>query len=643
VADKIQKPFGSWPSPISAELITRAAPSLNCLQSYGESLYWVESRPWEAGRNVIMCRVSDGSIKDLLPKPYSHSSRVHEYGGMAYALTDDSLYFVNASDQRIYKTDLSGEKEPRPITGLSLQRFADLIIDSKNQRLIAVCEEHKGDSGEQEPENYLVAVSLNTENPSVTKLETGADFYAYPRISPDQKTLCWIQWQHPNMPWDCTQLWQATINGDGNLIDKTLIAGASNNESIFQPQWSPDNQLYFVSDRNNWWNIYRVESDGCTPILEIEAEFATPLWQFGMSTYDFIDAQTIGCLWTDKGVWHSGFINIASGQLSKMDCPYSSIHAACCFQGSLYMVAGAAAIPSEVVRVSSSDQMLNTIYAPATLDIDPQGLSQPQSILFPSADGQQVHAFFYPPTNAEYCADKNQLPLVIALCHGGPTGATDSGLNLKIQYWTSRGFAVVDINYRGSTGFGRSYRQSLVGAWGIADVQDSQSAIDYLTTEKKIDPERCIIRGGSAGGYTVLSALTFTDTFKAGASLYGIGDLETLATDTHKFESRYMDSLIGPYPERKDIYIARSPIHHAEGLNCPVIFLQGLEDKVVPPNQAEMMVELLEEKGIKVGHVTFPDEGHGFRKSANIIRAMESELAFYTEVFSLTDKNSGID
>jgi dipeptidyl aminopeptidase/acylaminoacyl peptidase len=589
-----------------------------------------------------MCCAADGSIKDLLPKPYSNSSRVHEYGGMAYAISGDSLYFVNASDQRIYKTDLSGESEPKPITGLSLQRFADLVIDSNNQRIIAVCEEHKGDSGEQEPENYLVAVSLNTENPSLTKLETGADFYAYPRISPDQKTLCWIQWQHPNMPWDCTQLWQAGINADGSLTDKKLVAGGNNNESIFQPQWSPDNQLYFVSDKNNWWNIYRATDSSCEPVLEIEAEFATPLWQFGMSTYDFIDAQTIGCLWTDQGIWHSGFIDIASGQLSEVDCHYSSMQSACCFQGSLYMVAGAASQPSEIVSVSKQ-QALDSIYAPATLDIDAENLSQPESILFPSADGQQVHAFFYPPSNAEYCGEENELPLVVALCHGGPTSSTDSDLNLKIQYWTNRGFAVVDINYRGSTGFGRAYRQSLVGAWGIADVQDSQSAIAYLATEKKIDPERCIIRGGSAGGYTVLSALTFTDTFKAGASLYGIGDLETLATDTHKFESRYMDSLIGPYPERRDIYLARSPIHHAEGLNCPVIFLQGLEDKVVPPNQAEMMVKLLEDKGIKVGHVTFPDEGHGFRKAANIIRAMESELAFYTDVFDLTDKNTEND
>jgi len=629
---KTPKAFGSWPSPISAELITRAAPGLNCLQSHNDSLYWVESRPWEGGRNVIMCRQSDGSIKDLLPKPYSHSSRVHEYGGMAYALTDSNLYFVNASDQRIYKVDLNGENEPAPITGLSRQRFADLMIDHKHQRLIAVCEEHQG---EQEPENYLVAISLTCENPSVRKLQSGADFYAYPRISPDQTTLCWIQWQHPNMPWDCTQLWQATINSDGSLSNKILVAGEADNEAIFQPQWSPDNQLYFVSDKNNWWNIYRSENGSCRAVLEIEAEFATPLWQFGMSTYDFIDGQTIGCLWTDKGFWQSGFIDIPSGQLTKIDCQYSSMHAACCFQGSLYMVAGAAALPSEIISVNGTT--MTSIYAPATLDIDPNNLSQPQSILFPAADGQQVHAFFYPPTNATYGGAEHERPLVIALCHGGPTGATDSGLNLKIQYWTSRGFAVVDINYRGSTGFGRTYRQSLAGVWGIADVEDSQNAINYLAAEKKIDPERCIIRGGSAGGYTVLSALTFTDTFKAGASLYGIGDLETLATDTHKFESRYLDSLIGPYPERKDVYTARSPINHADGLNCPVIFLQGLEDKVVPPNQAEMMVKLLEDKGIKVGHVTFPDEGHGFRKAANIIRAMESELDFYTDVFNLAE------
>ena len=632
---KIQKAFGTWPSVISAELITKAAPSLNFLQSdreeTGGCLYWVEGRPWDAGRSVIMRRDSQGVISDLLPAPFSHSSRVHEYGGMAYAVGDGYLYFVNASDQCIYQLALDKNTKPVAITKPG-PRFADLVIDQTRQQLIAVCETHHED---REPENTLVSIDIT--NGEVKTLVSGADFYAYPRISPDQNQLCWIEWQHPNMPWDSTQLWQANITHDG-LSHKTLVAGSTdkqNQEAIFQPSWSPDNQLYYVSDKNNWWNLYR--GDGQI-ILNKDAEFATPLWQFGMSTYGFIDANTIGCLWTEQGFWYSGFIDIATGQLTPAESQYSNLQGACCHQGELYMVAGAASLANKIVGINPEGK-LTSVYAPSTLDLDPADIAQPESILFPSginsSDNQQVHAFFYPPTHAQYQGLEQELPLVIALCHGGPTGATDSGLNLKIQYWTNRGFAVVDINYRGSTGFGRTYRQALAGNWGIADVEDTQQAIDYLAKQNKIDPERCLIRGGSAGGYTVLSALTFTDTFKAGASLYGIGDLETLATDTHKFESRYLDSLIGPYPERRDIYLERSPIHHAEGLNCPVIFLQGLEDKVVPPNQAEMMVKLLQEKGIKVAHVTFPDEGHGFRKANNIIKAMESELAFYADVFDL--------
>ncbi len=628
---KTAKPYGSWPSTLSAELITRAAPGLNFLQSHGERLFWVESRPWEAGRNVIMCREGDGSTRDLLPAPFSHQSRVHEYGGMAYAMDDSHLYFVNAADQRIYQLALAQDKQPVAITAAG-SRFADLVIDQARQQLIAVCETHHDN---REPENTLVSIVL--ADGSLSTLVSGADFYAFPRISPDSKQLCWIEWQHPNMPWDSTQLWLANFS-DGGLSDKMLVAGADNNEAIFQPQWSPDNQLYFVSDKNNWWNIYRIENGSRQPVLEIEAEFATPLWQFGMTSYDFIDADTIACVYTKNGIWHSGFIDIQSGQLNTIESQYSSMQAVTCHQDKLYLVAGAAALPSELISISRQAKV-TSIYSPATIALAPENLSEPQSILFASGrDNQPVHAFYYPPTNANYCGIEGELPPVIALCHGGPTGATDSGLNLKLQYWCNRGFAVVDINYRGSTGFGRAYRHSLAGAWGIADVEDTQHAIRYLTEQQMIDPQRCLIRGGSAGGYTVLSALTFTDTFQAGASLYGIGDLETLAKDTHKFESRYMDSLIGPYPERRDIYLQRSPIHHAEGLNCPVIFLQGLEDKVVPPNQAEMMVKLLEEKGIKVAHVTFPDEGHGFRKANNIIHAMESELAFYRDVFNLVDK-----
>lgn len=631
----IPKAYGSWPSPVSAELITRAAPGLNFVQSHEQCLYWVESRPWDAGRCVIMQRNEQDKIIDLLPSPFSHHSSVHEYGGMAYTIHDAYLYFVNAADQRIYRQHLDTLGTPIAITQKGPWRFADLIVDAQHQRLIAVCEEHQD---QQEAENYLVTIALNDDRASIKKLQSGADFYAYPRLSPDQTRLCWIQWSHPNMPWDSSELCLANLSQTG-ISKPRVVAGSQGDEAIFQPHWSPDNNLYFVSDKTNWWNIYRFDGSKNIPVLALDGEFAIPLWQFGMATYDFIDTNTIACLWTDKGLWHSGFIDIATAQLSPIISPYSSMHALTCHQGCLYTIAGAAALPNQLISINQ-EAVITTIYAPATLDVETTNLAQPTSIFFPSGNHQMVHAFFYHPTSASYCGQANELPPVIVMCHGGPTGATDSGLNLKLQYWTSRGFAVVDINYRGSTGFGRTYRQALGGAWGLADVEDTQNAVHYLAQQKKIDAQRCLIRGGSAGGYTVLSALTFTDTFKAGASLYGIGDLETLATDTHKFESRYLDSLIGPYPERKDIYIARSPIHHAEGLNCPVIFLQGLEDKVVPPNQAEMMVELLRSKGIKVAHVTFADEGHGFRKAKNIIQAMEAELAFYQQVFHLGADNN---
>ena len=628
------KPYGNWPASISAELITRGAPGLNHLQSHGNRLFWVESRPWEAGRNVIMCLNKDGSVRDLLPNGYSHHSRVHEYGGMAYTVTADWLYFVNGVDQSIYKLNLNGNDEPIPFVESSL-RFADLIIDEKRQQLIAVCERHpQAGQKNSEAENYLVAIALNSDQPEIRILVSGADFYAYPSLSPDGHKLCWIQWNHPHMPWDCTQLWQANIS-DESLQDVTLVAGADDDQAIFQPRWSPDNRLFYVSDKNNWWNIYCLEHG---PIVEMAAEFATPLWQFGMSTYDFIDANTLGCLWTQQGVWFAGFVDINNGQLTQINCEYTNMQSACCHKGSLYMVAGSPMIANQVIEITQRDkEAADSVYAPSRLDLDANDFAKPESINCPTADGQLVQAFFYFPTNSSFQANSDELPPAIVICHGGPTGATDSSLNLKIQYWTNRGFAVVDVNYRGSTGFGRAYRHSLFSAWGIADVQDTEYVVNYLIEQKRIDPTRCIIRGGSAGGYTVLSALTFTDSFKAGASLYGIGDLETLTQDTHKFESRYLDKLVGPYPKDRAIYQQRSPIHHVHQLNCPVIFLQGLEDKVVPPNQAEMMVDSLNKKGIDVEYITFADEGHGFRKAKNIIRALESEHDFYRRVFNFKD------
>jgi len=616
--------YGHWPSEISAEKVAIAAPRTGNIQSFGNRLFWVESRPDEAGRNVIVSRAKDGIIKDLLPHPFSHSSRVHEYGGLAYTVANNTLYFVNALDQRIYQLEI-GSDQPKPITK-SGPRFADLVLDQDNQRLIAVCEQH---SNQAEAENYLVSIPLNN-SAQLQTLACGADFYAFPRISPNGKQLCWIEWRHPHMPWDCTSLWVADIH-NGGLSNKQLVAGADGNESIFQPQWSPDNQLYYVSDRNNWWNIYCANKG---IILDMPAEFATPLWQFGMSTYDFIDAHTIGCIWTQQGTWYSGFLEIATGKLNLVNNLYSSLESACYHDGKLYMVAGTTDNTQQIIGICHQGT-LDTVGNSSKVDLNPNNIAKPESIIYPTANGERVQAFFYPPTNSHFKGGDQELPPVIVICHGGPTGATDSSLNIKNQYWTNRGFAIIDINYRGSTGFGRDYRNSLAGAWGVADVEDTEYAINFLVAQKRVDKDRCIIRGSSAGGYTVLSALTFTNTFKAGASLYGIGNLETLVSDTHKFESRYLNKLVGPYPEKKHVYRQRSPIYHVDQLNCPVIFLQGLEDKVVPPNQAEIMFDHLTQKGIEVVYVKFPDEGHGFRKSENIIRALTSEYEFYCNVFNL--------
>ena len=675
---KTPRPCGTWPSPISAEWVTRAAPAVHFVSAHGDSLFWVESRPWDAGRNVIMRKTLDGDHKDLLAPPFSHQSRVHEYGGCAYTVHGDHLYFVNARDQRIYALKMAAQpphgsdQTPYPITPEGPWRFADLMVDPHHQRLIAVGERA---CENDEAENTLLAIALGDDlngaiehGDAVTPLVDGADFYAYPRLSPDGKTLCWLQWHHPQMPWDGTELWLATLDSAGLPVDRRRVAGGTD-EAIVQPEWSPDGTLFYLSDRSDWWNIYRLDADknpqdsaNTAPLVAMPAEFAAPLWQLGARYFDFIDADTIGCLWTASGVWQAATIDIPTAQLECFDTPYTRFHSACCHRGQLVCVAANALLGDRVVSLSATagakhnpPSIEQCVYsppgAPAALPLKNQSsqkhashkqtaltaadLSSPQSLLFPSADGSRVQGFFYPPTHADYSVPKGEQPPLIVICHGGPTGASSSALNFKIQYWSSRGFAVFDLNYRGSSGFGRPYRQALYQRWGIADVEDTGYAVRHLAAEGLIDPQRCVIRGSSAGGYTVLAALTFSDTFKAGASLYGIGDLEILATDTHKFESRYLDNLVGPYPEARARYRARSPIHHAERLDCPVIFFQGLKDRVVPPNQAQLMADALRQKGIRVEHVTFAEEGHGFRQAANIIAALEAELAFYSEVFDL--------
>jgi dipeptidyl aminopeptidase/acylaminoacyl peptidase len=620
-----------------------------------------------------MSQTGDGDPQDLLAPPHSHQSRVHEYGGCAYTVHGDHLYFVNARDQRIYALKMAaqpphgGDQTPYPITPAGPWRFADLMVDPHHRRLIAVGECAREDD---EAENSLLTIALGDElngaiecSDVVTPLVGGADFYAYPRLSPDGKILCWLEWHHPQMPWDGTELWLATLDSEGLPVDRRRVAGGTD-EAIMQPEWSPNGELFYLSDRSDWWNIYRLDANknpqnsaNAAPLIAMSAEFAAPLWQFGARYFDFIDGDTIGCLWTASGVWQAAKIHIPTAQLDSFDTPYTRFHGACCHHGQLVCVAANALLGDRVISLSAtadakykSPSIEQCVYcppgAPDVLSLQNHAsikqtaltaadLSSPQSLMFTSADGSQVQGFFYPPTHADCTVPKGEQPPLIVICHGGPTGAGSSALNLKIQYWSSRGFAVFDLNYRGSSGFGRKFRQALHQRWGVADVEDTGYAVRHLAAEGLIDPQRCVIRGSSAGGYTVLAALTFSDTFKAGASFYGIGDLEILATDTHKFESRYLDNLVGPYPETRERYLERSPIHHADQLDCPVIFFQGLKDRVVPPNQAQLMADALRQKGIHVQHITFAEEGHGFRQATNIIAALEAELAFYTEVFDL--------
>lgn len=620
--------YGTWRSSISSDLIVSGTIGLSAVKFDGNDRYWLESRPSEGGRSTLVCLNEDGTTQDITPKPFNVRSRVHEYGGGGFLIHDSIIYFTNFTDQRIY-VHKKGET-PQPLTAESSLRYADFILDTSRNRLISVAEDHSNDN--TEPENKLVSIDLTTGE--VKNLVTGADFYASPRLSPDNSQLAWIAWHHPNMPWDATELYLANINPDGNLTDITLVAGGKN-ESICQPEFSPDGVLYFSSDRHNWWNIYRRENDGnIESLYPLDAEFGYPHWVFGESVYGFADENTIICTYNQDGISYLASLDTHNKSLTDLNIPFTNI-AYLQVQGDQILFSGGSPTkPTSVVQLDIATGETKILQQSSNLDIDKGYLSPPQQIEFPTSNGKTAFAWYYPPQNKDFSAPQDTLPPLLVKSHGGPTAATTASYNLRIQYWTSRGFAFVDVNYGGSTGYGREYRQRLNKNWGIVDVEDCINVAKYLVKQGEVDENKLAISGGSAGGYTTLAALTFYDTFKAGASYYGVSDLEALAKDTHKFESRYLDNLIGKYPEEKTIYQARSPINYIEKLSCPVAFFQGLEDKIVPPNQAEMMVKALDKKGIKTLYVTFPDESHGFRKAENIKRALDSELEFYTFIFN---------
>ena len=626
--------YGGWKSPITADMINRGTPGRDFPCVVDGVIYWQETRPAENGRTTVVARLPDGNEWDLLPYPLSTRSRVHEYGGRSWVIGDNQLFYVAQDDQRLYRLDLTSPyKEPEAISHNGTDcRFADLTLDQKRHRLLCVMEQHHDDG--REPDNMLVAISLDAPTGVLNVLTSGDDFYAYPHLDSGADKVCWISWNHPNMPWDGTALWQAKITEEGALTEPRLVAGGQE-EAIFQPGWSPDGTLYFVSDKNGWWNLYRRRNGATVAVASLEADFATPLWILGMRTWGFIDGQHIAALFTRNGTWHLGLIDTRTEKLERITLDYTQLSSLAAGEGRAVMVAGSASVAADIITISHGGQQTTIKSSAEGYD---RYLSQPQPVSFNTAGNERAHGFYYPPRNPDFRGPDQDKPPLLVLCHGGPTGATSTALNYKIQYWTSRGFAVLDVNYRGSTGYGREYRQKLNGQWGIADVADACAGVDYLSNQGLIDREKVLIRGSSAGGFTVLAALTFTSHFRAGASLYGIGDLETLARDTHKFESHYLEKLIGPYPDKLDIYLARSPAKHTESLQCPVIFFQGLEDKVVPPRQAEEMVEALREKQIPVSYITFADEGHGFRKAANIKIALEAELVFYRTILGISSE-----
>lgn len=618
-------PYGAWPSPITTELLIAGTVGLDDVRCDGADLYWLERRPSEQGRVVLVRRSADGTVRDLTPPPFNVRTRVHEYGGGAYTVAQGRVWFCNFQDSRVYAIEPGAPI--RPLTAADGRRYADFTVDPLHNRLVAVCEDHR--QGDGEPVNSIVAIALDTGD--VTTLAQGDDFYAAPRVSPEGGRLAWVSWNHPDMPWDQSTLRVADLAGDGSLAEPVAVAGGTGRAAGF-PRWLADGSLVFVDDPDGWWNLFRRADVEITPLAPIAAEFGRPMWTLGREEVEPLADGRLLVQFVEQGTTRFGTVSAGGGDLRRLDLPYTDIVAAAAApDGGVYVVAETVDRLAVLAHVDLETRAETILRRSTGNDLDPAVISTAEAIRFPTGDGGEAHAFYYPPRNPAVGAPSGEKPPLLVRCHGGPTSATKSGLNLTHQYYTSRGIAVVDVNYRGSTGFGRAYREALHGRWGEVDIIDCCAAVDWLVAQGRVDGDRVAISGGSAGGYTVLAALAFRNTFRVGASHFGISDLSLLAAETHKFESRYLDRLVAP-PDRQDVYRARSPIHHLEGFSCPVIFFQGGEDHVVPPNQAERMVDALEKRGIPVAYVLFPEEGHGFRDGANIKRALEGQLWFFGEV-----------
>lgn len=618
---KQQAPCGTWTSPITAAIVAAGATPLSSLVLDGACLYWLEGRASEAGRSTLV-----GSRGELTPAPFNVRSKVHEYGGGAYTVAGGVAWFSNHADGRIYRAEAGAA--PFPVTAAdNQQRYADFVADAGRRRLVAVREDHS--AGGHYPDNTIAAIGFDGVE---TVLVAGNDFYAAPRISPDGRQLAWLCWDHPRMPWEGSELWLADILEDGTLANGRLVAGGPQ-ESVCQPEWSPGGVLHFVSDRSGWWNLYRYAHGVVEALCPRAAEFGGPQWTFGGSLYGFRSEEEIVCARIEGGV--SRLARLRGGELTEVATPYEEIRELRVNGHTVALLGGAPTVALELARIDL-DGGRHEVLARSIAQLPSVAyLSVPQSISYPSANGRTAHAFHYPPTNTDFAPQAGELPPLIVIGHGGPTGMAASTLKLATQFWTSRGFAVLDVNYGGSTGFGRAYRDLLKGQWGVVDVEDCVAGARYLADQGLADRERLLVRGSSAGGLTTLCALAFHDLFKAGACYYGVSDLAGLDADSHKFESHYNQYLIAPPERAEQVYRERSPIHHTDKLTRPMIFFQGLDDMVVPPRQSETMVEALRARRVPVAYLTLEGEGHGFRKADSVVTTLESELVFYLRVFGI--------
>ena len=628
------RPFGSWPSPFPIDLLTDGVRGLSEVRAAGGLRWWLEGRPDEGGRQALIRREPDGTMTRLSPEGFNVRSRVHEYGGGAYLVAGELTVVSDFTTGRLHRLVAPGHLEA--LTPERDWRYADAILDGGRGRLIAVRENHEPDvvAAHGECLNDLVSVDLATG--AVTQLTGGRDFHAAPRLSPDGSTLAWLEWSHPNMPWDGTELRVARFAPDGSLGGAATIAG-SESDWVSQPRWSPDGMLHFAAEPDGWMNLYRWDAATGTSAAALsaplEAEFSGPDWQFGQSTYGFLPDGSIVAVATSAGRDRLYRIERAGGEPIPIDMPHTVIDSLATDGWSIVLRGASPVSALEIAELDLASHTLSVhrrtsdrVYAAADVSVG-------QPVAFPTTDGRTAFGIFYPPTSASVAAPDDERPPLVVTSHGGPTSNAVAGLTLTIQLFTSRGIAVLDVDYGGSTGYGRAYRKRLEGTWGVVDLDDCVNGAAWLAEQGLVDRERMAIRGGSASGYTTLCAITFRNVFRAGVSYFGIGNLESFVGDTHKFESHYVLGLVGPYPERRDLYRERSPIHFADRIRVPALILQGLDDRVVPPAEAEGIIASLREHRVAHAYLAFEGEDHGFRQAANIIRAFEAELSFYGQVF----------